>query len=99
MREPLAPACSISSPTSKTEVAVVSCAGYVCYGTMLSLTKDPVDTTKVITIIQAAWRCNLSISVYLGNYRKFGNFRCQNIFVVAQDYENKFSENFYTTNN
>ena len=68
MREPSAPACGISSPTSETEVAVVGCAGYVCYGTMLSSTKDPVDTTKVITIMKAAWRCNLSISVYLGNY-------------------------------
>ena len=32
-------------------------------------------------------------------YRKSGNFRRQNIFVVAQGYENKYREIFCTTNN
>ena len=34
-------------------------------------------------------------------YRKSGNFRSQNIFVVVEGYENKFHENFFLqrTNN
>ena len=32
-------------------------------------------------------------------YRKSGNFRCLNIFVVGQDYEIKYHEIFYTLNN
>ena len=65
IRKSSAPDCSISSPTSKTEVAVVGCAGYVCYGTMLSSTKDPVDTTKVITISQKLHMHGHRISVLI----------------------------------
>ena len=39
------------------------------------------------------------IFVWYIMYRKSGNFRCQIIFVVSQGYENKFRENFWTTNN
>ena len=39
------------------------------------------------------------LDMQLISYRKCGNFRGQNIFVLVQGYENKFRENFCTTNN
>ena len=53
---------------------------------------------EIAKFITVPVRNNLESCAHLFLYRTFGNFRCQNTFVVVQGYENKSRENFCTTN-
>ena len=64
---------------------------------MSKLQTPPASLLKSASPVCVAWlKYNPCIQYY---YRKFGNFRCWNIFVVIQDYEIKYHEIFSTLNN